>query len=122
MDFMDAVLNGLHYELSEGGSVAIKGTIQYNGDELQDNDVFGELSGLAAEGEIYIKLLTPAELLQAKKGYRAGKPGTPASQPDNEDQQQLREKGEDEPPSDPNHPVNQTPEDAFAAAVVGEQA
>lgn len=63
---MDAVLTGLHYELSEGGSVTIKGTIQYNGDELQDNNVFGELSGLAAEGEIYIKLLAPAELQQAR--------------------------------------------------------
>ncbi|WP_313237840.1 hypothetical protein [Delftia acidovorans] len=122
VDFMDAVLTGLHYELSEGGSVTIKGTIQYNGDELQDNDVFGELSGLAAEGEIYIKLLAPAELLQAKKGYRAGKPDTPASQPDNEDQQELDVDGEDEPPTDPNHPVNQTPEDAFAAAVTGDQA
>ncbi|TQL65172.1 hypothetical protein FB549_5867, partial [Delftia sp. HK171] len=82
----------------------------------------GELSGLAAEGEIYIKLLAPAELQQAKKGYRAGKPDTPASQPENENQQELQEGGEDEPPTDPNHPVNQTPEDAFAAAVTGDQA
>lgn len=59
VDFTDAVLCGLHYEIAEGGSVTIKGTIQYNGDELQDNDLFGELSGLAAEGEIYIKLLAP---------------------------------------------------------------
>ena len=29
---------------------------------------------------------------------------------------------EGEPPTDPNHPVNQTPEDAFAAAVTGEPA
>ena len=122
VDFSDAVLTGLHYDLFEGGSVTIKGKVQYNGDELLDNDLFGELSGLAAEGEIYIKLLAPAELLQAKKGYRAGKPDTPASQPDNEDQQELREEGEDEPPTDPNHPVNQTPEDAFAAAVTGEPA
>lgn len=122
MDFSDAVLTGLHYDLFEGGSVTIKGKVQYNGDELLDNDLFGELSGLAAEGEIYIKLLAPAELLQAKKGYRAGRPDTPANQPDNEDQQQLDVDGEDEPPTDPNHPVNQTPEDAFAAAVTGEPA
>ncbi|MFC4923634.1 MULTISPECIES: hypothetical protein [Delftia] len=122
VDFSDAVLTGLHYDLFEGGSVTIKGKVQYNGDELLDNDLFGELSGLAAEGEIYIKLLAPAELLQAKKGYRAGRPDTPASQPDNEDQQELQVDGEDEPPTDPNHPVNQTPEDAFAAAVTGEPA
>lgn len=122
VDFSDAVLTGLHYDLFEGGSVTIKGKVQYNGDELLDNDLFGELSGLAAEGEIYIKLLAPAELVQAKKGYRAGKPDTPASQPGNEDQQELQVDGEGEPPTDPNHPVNQTPEDAFAAAVTGEPA
>jgi hypothetical protein len=65
--------------------VTIQGTIQYNGDELQDNDTFGELSGLAAEGEIYIKLLAPAEVMLAKKGYRAGKPDTPSSGNDSDD-------------------------------------
>lgn len=50
VDFTDAVLSGLQYELSEGGSVTIKCTISYNGDDLNDNDLFGELSGLAAEG------------------------------------------------------------------------
>ncbi|WP_429951444.1 hypothetical protein ACQYWY_07015 [Comamonas sediminis] len=85
VDFTDAVLCGLQYELVEGGSVTIKGTIQYNGDELQDNDTFGELSGLAAEGEIYIKLLAPAEVMLAKKGYRAGKPDTPSSGSDSDD-------------------------------------
>ncbi|WP_431276224.1 hypothetical protein ACQ858_08215 [Variovorax ureilyticus] len=80
VDFTDVVLTGLHYDLQEGGSVTVRGTIQYNGDELQDNDVYGELSGLASEGEIYIKLLAPGELLPAKKGYRAGKPDTPQQQ------------------------------------------
>ena len=79
VDFADAVLAGLQYELSEGGSVTIRGTISYNGDELQDNDTFEELSGLAADGEIYIKLLDPGEIIYAKKGYRAGKPDTPAA-------------------------------------------
>ncbi|CAN7323095.1 hypothetical protein LJR084_001865 [Variovorax sp. LjRoot84] len=82
VDFTDVVLANLHYELHEGGSVTIMGTIQYNGEELQDNDVYGELSGLASEGEIYAKLLAPAELIPVKKGYRAGKPDTPpADQP-----------------------------------------
>jgi hypothetical protein len=71
------VLANLHYELAEGGSVTIMGTIQYNGEELENNDVYGELSGLASEGEISAMLLAPAELLPAKKGYRAGKPDTP---------------------------------------------
>jgi len=119
VDFVDAVLKGLEYEIHEGGSVTIRGTVEFNGDELNDNVLYGELSGLASEEEVYIKLLAPAQLIQAKRGYRAGRPDTPASQPDNADQQELREEGEDEPPTDPNHPVNQTPEDAFTAAVTG---
>lgn len=122
VDFVDAVLKGLEYEIHEGGSVTIRGTVEFNGDELNDNVLYGELSGLASEEEVYIKLLAPAELLQAKKGYRAGRPDTPASRPDNEDQQELEVDGEEELPTDPNHPVNQTPEDAFAAAVTGEPA
>lgn len=77
VDFTDVVLANLHYEINEGGSVTIMGTIQYNGEELQDNDVYGELSGLASEGEISAMLLAPAELVPAKKGYRAGKADTP---------------------------------------------
>ncbi len=42
-------------------------------------------------------------MTEAKKGYRAGKPDTPASQPENENQQELPVGGEDEPPTDPNH-------------------
>ncbi|WP_233174797.1 hypothetical protein [Delftia sp. ASV31] len=116
---MDAVLKGLEYETHEGRSVTIRGTVEFNDDELNDNVLYGELSGLASEKEVYIKLLAPAQLIQAKRGYRAGRPDTPSSQPDNADQ---REEGEDEPPTDPNHPLNQTPEDAFAAAVTGEPA
>lgn len=77
IDFSDVVLTSLHYDLNEGGSVTVKGTIQYNGEELQDNEVYGELSGLTSDGEIYIKLLAPADVVLANKGYRAGKPDTP---------------------------------------------
>lgn len=80
VDFTDVVLANLHYELNEGGSVTVMGTIQYNGDELQDNDLYGELSGLASDGEISVMLLAPADLMPAKKGYRAGKPDTPVAQ------------------------------------------
>jgi hypothetical protein len=111
VDFTDAVLSNLQYELSEGGSVTIKGTVSYNGEELQDNDLFGELSGLAAEGEISIKLLAPAELVQAKKGYRAGKPDTPSTS-SNPNQREL-----DDDSSDSDEEPEQTPEQAFADAV-----
>lgn len=76
-DFTDVVLANLHYDIAEGGSVTIFGTIQYNGDELADNDLYGMLSGLASEGDIHVKLIAPPELVSAKKGYRAGRADTP---------------------------------------------
>lgn len=109
IDFTDAVLSSLHYEVQEGGSGSVMGTIQYNGDELQDNDVYGELSGLASEGDIYIQLLAPSELLPVKKGYRAGKPDTPPPAADDDGQGELGD-GEGEPDDD--DPL--TPEKAFA--------
>jgi hypothetical protein len=117
VDFTDAVLSSLQYELSEGGSVTIKGTISYNGEELENNDLFGELSGLAAEGEISIKLLAPGELIQAKKGYRAGKPDTPPAGNDN-GSGQLDLGGDQEEEGDG---AERTPEDAFADSVLGDQ-
>jgi hypothetical protein len=95
VDFTDAVLANLHYEIVEGGSVTIFGTIQYNGDELADNDLYGELSGLASDEDIHIRLLAPAELMPAKKGYRAGKPDTPAPKA-NDGQGELKDEDQDE--------------------------
>lgn len=74
VDFSDVVVKGIHYEIMQGGSVKIFWTSSYNGDELQDNDVYGELSGLASEGEVHIRLLAPAQLIAVKRGYRAGRP------------------------------------------------
>ena len=109
VDFSDVVLANLKYEITEGGSVTVAGTIQDNGEELQDNDLFGELSGLAAEGEITISLIAPAEIVLAKKGYRAGKSDTPAvsGSGDDDSQQEL----------DDSDPDEMTPEKAFADAV-----
>ena len=117
VDFTDAVLSNLQYELSEGGSVTVKGTISYNGEELENNDLFGELSGLAAEGEISIKLLAPAELVQAKKGYRAGKPDTPSTSA-NPNQRELDDDSSDsDEEQEQEQEQEQTPEQAFADAV-----
>jgi hypothetical protein len=74
VDFTDAVLKGIHYEIQQGGSVKVKFTVTYNGDELADNDLYGELCALPTMGEVYIQLFAPPELLAVKKGYRAGKP------------------------------------------------
>lgn len=101
----DVVLSSISYEIFEGGTVKLKFTIQYNGDELQDNEVFGELSSLASDGEIFIKLLKPAELKVAKKGYRAGKPDTQTAPEKNKDQLELGD--------------GQTPEAALMLAALG---
>jgi hypothetical protein len=100
-DFTDVVLANLHYEIAEGGSVTIMWTIQYNGDELADNDLYGMLSGLASEGDIHIKLLAPAELVSAKKGYRAGKPDTPPPAGDPAQQQLGDDEGDELDPESP---------------------
>lgn len=107
VDFQDVVLANLQYELFEGGSVEVKGTIQYNGEELQDNILYGELSGLASDGEIHIKLIPPAVLQVAKKGYRAGQPDTQPAAEKNPDQGDLDIEG------------RQSPEDAFTQAAMG---
>jgi len=107
VDFQDVVLANLQYEIFEGGSVEVKGTIQYNGEELQDNILYGDLCGLAAEEPIYIKLLAPATAQVAKKGYRAGKPDTQPTPEKNPDQLDLDD-------------VQQSPEDAFVLAALGQ--
>lgn len=103
----DVVLAAINYEIFEGGTVKLSFKIQYNGDELQDNEIFGELSSLASDGEIFIKLLKPAEMKVAKKGYRAGKPDTQAT-PEKDPNQRELEDGQ------------QSPEDAFVLAALGQ--
>jgi hypothetical protein len=118
VDFRDAVLSNLHYELIEGGSCKLYFTVQYNGEELSNNDLYGELAGLASMGEVFIQLLPPAELQPAKKGYRAGKPDTPSRASGTDEEQgdlPLGDETEDGGDAGP-----QTPEGALAAAVAGE--
>jgi hypothetical protein len=77
VDFTDAALGSIGYTLHEGGSVEVKFTVSYNGDELADNALFGELCGLAAMGEVHIQLFAPPELIAVKKGWRSGKADVP---------------------------------------------
>lgn len=107
VDFEDAVLANLQYEIFEGGSVEVKGTIQYNGEELQDNILYGELSGLASEEPIHIKLIPPSVMLVAKKGYRAGHPDTQPPADKNPNQGELDVENQ------------KSPEDAFTLAALG---
>lgn len=100
VDFSDAALASLSYTLHEGGSVDVKFTVSYNGDELGDNTLFGELCGLSAMGEVHIQLLAPATLLPVKKGWRSGKPDTPQTDGGGElfDQEHAGEEEHEEHP------------------------
>ena len=109
-DFDDVVISSIHYELADGGSCKVFFTISYNGDELTDNDLYGRLSGLASEGDIHIKLLAPAGVVPVKKGYRAGKPDTPSTEPEDGAQQSLEGAAGGE------EPAAGSPEAAFIAS------
>lgn len=77
-DLTDVAVSNITIEsMQEGGTVSILFTTQYNGEELNDNATYGELAGLAAMGELHIKLLAPPELLPVRKGWRSGKADAP---------------------------------------------
>jgi hypothetical protein len=96
VDFTDCVLASMWYELSEGGSVTIGWTIQYNGDELTDDAVHGRMAGLATEGEGHVQIIAPPLLQLVKKGWRSGKPDTPQSEGDGEDMFEEDDAGDEE--------------------------
>jgi hypothetical protein len=111
VDFTDCAMGGLSLTLHEGGSVDVKFTVSYNGEELNDNEVYGELSGLATMGDVHIQLFAPAELLPVKKGWRSGVADAPVTQD-----------GGGELFEEPLHPEGLTPEDALAATTEADNA
>lgn len=77
VDLSDVAMGGISLTLHEGGTTDVKFSISYNGDELADNTLYGELCGLAAMGELHIQLFAPAEPVPVKKGWRSGKADEP---------------------------------------------
>ena len=119
-DYSDVVLSNLRFDPVEGGSVKLYFTLQYNGEELQDEATLGMLTGLARVGEAHFRLLAPPELVPVKKGYRAGKPDTPADKVD-DGQRSLEEGGEEGGGPDGSDELDAaSPEGAFAAAAAGQ--
>lgn len=97
VDFSDVALSKLTYEIEEDPArCVINATLQFNGEELADNELYGELSGLGTDGDIHIKLIAPGEPMPAKKGYRAGRPDTPQGDSTPEGQQSLGDDTDDE--------------------------
>lgn len=81
VDFTDCVVGGLWYEVFEGGSVKVGFTVQYNGDDLNDDALYGRLAGLATMAEGHVQLIAPPTLVLVKgKGWRSGKSDTPTDQ------------------------------------------
>ena len=79
VDFSDVAMGAISFTIIEGGSTEVKFSVSYNGDELEDNTLYGELCGMATMGDVHIQLFAPAELVPVKKGYRAGRPDTPVT-------------------------------------------
>jgi hypothetical protein len=77
VDLTDVAMGGLTITLHEGGTTDVKFSISYNGDELENNTLYGELCGLATMGEVHIQLFAPPELVPVKKGWRSGHPDAP---------------------------------------------
>lgn len=100
LDFSDCVLTGVRYELDVDdakGTVEIAWTIQYNGEELQDDALYGRCAGLATVGKGHVQIIAPPVLTLVKgKGYRSGKPDTPQSQTDDGQQRDLGSTGSDD--------------------------
>jgi hypothetical protein len=113
IDWSDCSFGRVEYEFSEGGSCKIWGTLSFNGEELNDNELYGEIGGLLVDNEIHIKLLAPPTLVLAKKGYRAGQPDQPQGQQTPDGQQSLPE-GEDPDGPDADGGTDETPEGALA--------
>ncbi len=126
-DFTDMVLSNIHYELMQGGSCKVFFTLQYNGGELADNEIYGELSGLASMRTVYFKLIAPPELVPAKKGYRAGQPDTPPTKTDGGSGNLLDEEGSEggeggDDGQDDDGPEPGSPEAALLADATGKSA
>lgn len=116
LDFTDCVLTGIWYELTEGGSVEIGFTIQYNGEELNDDEVYGRLAGLATRGKGHVQIIAPPLLTLVKgKGYRSGKPDTQQASAD-DGGSLLDGEGEDGGEEEGEELDPESPEGAFVAA------
>ncbi len=117
LDFSDCVLTGLRYELDiddAKGTVEIVWTIQYNGEELQDDALYGRCAGLATVGKGHVQVIAPPVLTLVKgKGYRSGKPDTPPPSSGDGAQGKLGDEDQDQDEElDP-----ETPEGAMAGTV-----
>jgi hypothetical protein len=115
LDFSDCVLTSQWYEICEGGSVTVGWTIQYNGDELQDDATYGRIAGLATVGEGHVQVIAPPTLVlvKGKAKYRSGRPDTAATGDDATGDLLAGADGEEEEGSDDLGAG--TPEGAFAA-------
>lgn len=76
----DCVRATLKYETTEGGTLKVDVTMQYNGHLLEDDATHGRLCGLAGESTGHILLRAPLQPIMVKgKGWRSGKPDAPPS-------------------------------------------
>jgi hypothetical protein len=72
----DAVLAPVHYTTNPDGIVDFtKITVQYNGNQLEDDHILSRLTRLPTKPMVHIRLIAPEKLVLVKgKGWRSGQP------------------------------------------------
>lgn len=72
----DAVLAPVHYTTNPDGIVDFtKITVQYNGNQLEDDHILSRLTRLPTKPIVHIRLIAPEKLVLVKgKGWRSGQP------------------------------------------------
>jgi hypothetical protein len=117
VDLTDAVMYGVKFDCLEGGTVNIYFGIQYNGEELDDNDTLARIVRWQVTRDIHIRLLAPPELLKVSKGYRANRPDTPSGKGASDPDQQELDGGQDgQDDAGDERTDTSTPTGAFLAA------
>lgn len=115
LDFQDSVLANLVYEFAEGGSTQLDFVIQYNGEELADETIYGRTAGLATLGKGHIKLIAPSTVTLVKgDNWRSGKPDAKTPPPASDGGAPLfKQTGDGSDDADVVHPPG-SPEAALA--------
>lgn len=112
VDLTDCAVGGQWYEKQQGGTVTLGFSVHYNGDELNDDRLYGRLAGVATLGKGHVQLLAPPTLIPVSKGWRSGKADTP---PLKNGGGELFSEVQDEGTGEREEHPEGTPEEALAA-------
>lgn len=70
--FEDCAIAAMQYEFYEGGSCVIQFLLQYNGDDLADDGIYGRTAGLATMGKGKVRITAGQVQPITEKGFHSG--------------------------------------------------